>query len=1320
MSKQSISAELSVSASQNIKERDYWLKKLSGEWLRGSFPVQRYHHENNAGTDKTHTFLYRLPEDVISRLLKIVKGSDTRLHMVLVTVVTLLLDRYDHNSGRDVIVGMPIYKQEIGKKEMFVNTVLPIRTSWDAGTSFKGLLLQVRQTLTEAVEHQNYPMETLLYHLDIPYDTGGQFPLFDTAVLLENIHDKDYLQHIAVNMMFLFRRSGENVEAWIEYNLSLYNETVVKDIVTHLKQLFRELLQNVDTPLEQVDVLTDEEKGKLLKEFNNTSAPYETGKTIHQLFEERMERFGDRCSVASRSSYITYGELDRRANTLACVLKEKGIGPDSIVAINVKRSIEMMVGILGILKAGGAYLPIDPDYPQERIEYMLKDSNAQLLLTGTGSSLELTEGSASAHPTGAVNCTTATPAHLCYIIYTSGSTGKPKGVMLEHGSVLNLLLGLQDRIYRRYRGILNIALVAPIAFDASVKQVFASLLLGHCLHIVPEEIRRDGEKLLAFYTTRGIDISDGTPTLLELFLQCGPEASNAGVREFLIGGEPLKQKTVVDFLNRYNNDPTIMNVYGPTECCVDATCFQFAPAVPGNGETVPIGTPLPNVNIFILGRDNRLQPVGAPGELCIAGDGVARGYLNKPQLTAEYFHDLNLSGTYHRIYKTGDLARWLPDGNIEFLGRIDYQVSIRGNRIELAEIESQLLKHSAVKEAVVMVREDSIGDSYLCAYVIPSAPAGAGENPPGLTDYLKEYLASYLPDYMLPTHYVKLQRFPVNTNGKIDRRKLPEPEIAAGEEYTPPADEIEEKLVVIWSEILGLNKEVIGANTDFFDIGGHSLRATIMIARIHREFNVRIPLIEIFKTPTIRALSGFITDSAREKYHPLAAAEEREYYPLTVQQRRLFFLQHREPNDTGYNIPTVVRLEGEVEHQGIEHIFRQLIQRHESLRTAFIVRENEPIQKICASVDFHLDRLEANKTEVKDQVEEYLSPLDLTQAPLFRAGLMKLAQDHYLLMIIMHHIITDGTSIGIMMKEFMALANGEPLPELTVRYRDYAGWQNNREQKSLRQKQETYWLRRFQTKAVPLELPSDFPRPPLKSWEGKRVTFEIGNDVTESLKILASEEDATLFMVMLAIYTVLLYKLSGQQDIVVGTPVAARGHDALQTLVGMFVNNLCLRNYPVGSKSFLEFLREVKQNTLADFENSDYRYGDLVKLVEGETDRRRNPLFDTVFVLQNMEIPVITIPGLKMTPYDYLGNASRFDLGFIAQEGRRGCTVIVEYSTKLFKDETIGMFIDNFHQLAAAVLENVHIRLRDITIDYGLSITRSTVSQLDFGFEIDA
>lgn len=1315
MNKASISAEASVSASQNIKERDYWLQKLSGEWQRGSFPGQRSGEKNII-----NTLAFEVPEETLSRLLKIVKGSDTRLHMVMVTAVTILLDRYHHAGGRDVIVGVPIYKQETGQKEMFVNTVLPLRNSWQEETTFKELLLQVRQTLTEAVAHQNYPMETLFYHLDIPYEEGGPFPLFDTAVLLENIHNKDYLQHIGVNMLFLFNRNGGSLEARVEYNASLYQDTTVEGIATHFIQLLGGALFNVDTPLEQVDVLVDEEKQQLLETLNNTDTAYDKGKTIPGLFAEQVEKSGDRCAVVSGRWHITYRELDRRANQLACMLQEKGVGPDSIVAIMVERSIEMMVGIMGILKAGGAYLPIDPDYPQDRIDYMLKESNAEILLTSDDLA-------------GAMNCAPPTPVHLftpdtgqlAYIIYTSGSTGKPKGVMLEHGSVHNLLLGLRNRIYGKYNRTLNIALVAPIAFDASVKQVFAALLQGHALHIVPEEIRRDGGRLLQFYNTCGIDISDGTPTLLELLLQYGDQGRDTGVTEFLIGGEALKHKTAANFLDRFNRgEPSITNVYGPTECCVDATCFGFNRETAVPGDTVPIGKPLPNVKVFIVGRDNRLLPMGAAGELCIAGDGVARGYLNKPELTAQRFIDFN---RFHRsplpcktdkTYKTGDLAKWLPDGNIQFLGRIDHQVSIRGNRIELEEIENRLLTHTAVKEAVVMVREDSTGDKYLCAYVIPSTP-GDGEEMSGLTEHLREYLARCLPDYMLPAHYVQLESFPVNANGKTDRRKLPEPKVTAGDSFTPPANETEERLAVIWSEILGLDKEVIGTNANFFDIGGHSLRATIMTARIHRELNVRLPLIEIFKTPTIKALSGIIKGSAPEGYRPLARVEERDHYPLTTQQRRLFFLQHREPRDTGYNIPTVVQLEGAVDHQKMEHIFRQLIHRHESLRTAFKVVNNEPVQEIHDEVDFRLDRLEADEAEAKELVEKYLSPLDLTQAPLFRAGLMKLAQDRYLLMIIMHHIITDGTSIGIMMKEFMALANGNKLPELKVRYRDYANWQNSPEQTALRNKQETYWQERFREKVVPLELPCDYPRPPLKSWEGNRVIFLMERNVIESLKVLAAEEDATLFMVMLAIYTVLLYKLTGQQDIVVGTPVAARDHDDLLPLVGMFVNNLCLRNYPTGDKTFREFLREVKKNTLADFENRDYRYGELVKLVEAETDQGRNPLFDTVFVLQNMEIPVITIPGLTMTPYDYLGNASRFDLGFIAQEGSSGCSVIVEYSTRLFKDETIGMFIDNFHQLVSGVLENKHTELKDIVIRHGLSVTRSAVSQLDFGFEID-
>ena len=754
MNRQIIPAERSISAVQRSKEGDYWVEKLSGEWIKTRFP-RDFIYKNNGGenhADRMDSVSVDFPAEVAARIMKISSGSDFRLHMILVAAVVALLGKYTGNN--DIVVGTPIYKQE-GHKDIIdqlVNTVLVLRTQLTKAITFKELLLQVKDTIVEAEEHQNFPIDALLYKLNIPISESPDFPLFDVAVLLENIHHQSYLDHLKLNMIFSFCRVGRDLKAVVEYTGSLYQKATVERIVSHLSRLMREALFDVDVPLDQVEILSDKEKHRLLKEFNNTAADYAVHKTIVQLFEEQVERTPDQTAVAgplpmkSRTymTYITYRELNIKANQLAVVLKGKGVGRDSIIGLLLERSSAIITVIMAVLKSGGAYLPLDPETLESRIKHIGEDAQSPLLLTETavtsrrnlsGNLMAGAEVSwmdeldrQLAHECEENPEHINQPADLAYVIFTSGSTGRPKGVMLEHRNVNNLLLGLKERIYYKYKKEkLKIALAAPFAFDASVKQVFGALLQGYCLCIVPEDTRRDSEKLVEFYITNSIDISDGTPTFLELLL-LNRRINTIPVREFLIGGETLKCKIAADFFKVFQGTaPVITNVYGPTECCVDSTSYTVTkkniPREPG--ENIPIGSPWPNVEVYIVNQKNQLQPIGCEGEICIGGDGVAGGYLKREQLTAEKFVK-NPFAPGKTFYRTGDLGRWLPRGNIQFLGRIDHQVKIRGYRIELGEIEYHLLTHPGVEEAVVTDKEDSRGGKYLCAYVVP----GAGSKEP--------------------------------------------------------------------------------------------------------------------------------------------------------------------------------------------------------------------------------------------------------------------------------------------------------------------------------------------------------------------------------------------------------------------------------------------------------------------------------------------------------------------------------------------------------------------------------------------------------------
>jgi amino acid adenylation domain-containing protein len=640
----------------------------------------------------------------------------------------------------------------------------------------------------------------------------------------------------------------------------------------------------------------------------------------------------------------------------------------------------------------------------------------------------------------------------------------------------------------------------------------------------------------------------------------------------------------------------------------------------------------------------------------------------------------------------------LEDRNIEFLGRIDHQVKIRGFRIELGEIESQLLTHEEIREAVVMAKADKRGNKCLCAYIVPDTAHELD------ISKLRNRLSANFPDYMIPRYFVPMEKIPLTPNGKVDRKVLPEPDIISGKDYTAPGNRSEQVLVGIWAETLGIEEGKIGIDTNFFQVGGHSLKAILLISRIHREFNTKIPLVEIFKRPDIRGLAEFIGSKAKERYVSIEAVESKEFYPLSSAQKRLYFLHQFEPGSTVYNLPVVMELRGPVDISRFENTFRKLIRRHESLRTSFEMVGEKPVQRIHEHVEFEIEYFAADErspgqtrtflaTGFKDHhssliIHHFIRAFHLSNAPLLRVGLAKLEEKKYILLADMHHIISDGMSSQVLVQDFSAFYAAKRLPEIKLQYREYVEWQNLEKLNKEIQKQGEYWRNEFEGEIPVLELPTDYARPPVQVFEGNGINFEINKETSDALKALALDTGTTLYIVLLAIYTILLAKLTGREDIVIGTPVAGRWHASLEKIIGMFVNTLALRNYPSGEKRFLDFLGEVKDIALKGFENQEYQYEDLVEDVVATRDVSRNPLFDTMLVLQNFQLKKIEIPGLKLIPYEYENKTSKFDLSLTAVEIEEKLLFIFEYCTKLFKRETIERFIVYFKNIVISIVEN--------------------------------
>jgi fengycin family lipopeptide synthetase D len=1038
---------------------------------------------------------------------------------------------------------------------------------------------------------------------------------------------------------------------------------------------------------------------------------------------------------------MSYKDLNEKSNQLAHLLVQKGVKPDTIVGIRMERSIEMIIGILGILKSDGAYLPIDMEYPPERIKYMLEDSSASVLIN-TGTLAKAIEGKKNLGIVS-LNFSTLLPFHpstlpsfhlhltpapapvtsLAYIIYTSGSTGKPKGVMVEHSSLVNLALSCKTR----YQIDENERLLqlSSICFDASVEQIFPALISGSVLVIIKKEVILDAARFHAFLIHHSITHLDTVPSILNLL----PVKNTYPFKRIISGGEACP----VSLARKWSDLYDFYNVYGPTETTVTALDQKIS-GIEASTSRVPVGKPIANVNVYILDLWEKPVPLLVTGELCIGGSGTARGYLNQPQLTAEKFvHYLPIQPCSHAamqlsphpsplypIYRTGDLARWLPDGNIEFLGRIDHQVKIRGYRVELGEIESRLLSHAEIKEALVVTKEETASDQqYLASYIVGVKEFNVSE--------LRRYLELELPAYMIPSYFVQIETFPLTANGKIDVKALPEPGPVSGQSDIAPRNEIEKKLAGIWAEVLGTNQQ-IGIDDNFFQLGGHSLKATIVVSRIHKELNIHVPLAEIFKSSTIRKLAEYISGTAEEKYESIRPVEAKEYYELSSAQKRLYLLQQMELNLTAYNMPEIIPLTSQPDRGKLEKTFIQLIQRHESLRTSFHMVKDIPVQKVHDTVEFALELTDAH--DYHDFLKSFVRPFDLAKAPLLRVGLIvpqhtpaalpghprrgtynsqEGIEDRFLLMVDMHHIISDGMSHEVLVKDFMVLNEDKELPPpLRIQYKDFSQWQNSEKEKEKIKRQELYWLQEFKGEIPVLNIPTDYNRPVIQSFEGNTVSFEISANEASVLKTIALKEKMTLYMVLLAIFNVLLAKLSNQEDIVIGTPIAGRRHTDLDNIIGMFVNTLALRNYPKGEKNFNDFLIEVKQRTLEAFENQECQFEDLVDKVEVERDASRNPLFDIMFAKHNINVDELKTlepggtPGekqdSKQEPRQDIYTSSKFDMTLTVLESKQKPAFTVTYNTALFKKETIEIFIGYFKRIISSITINIETKLSQIEI----------------------
>ncbi|MBW7473808.1 non-ribosomal peptide synthase/polyketide synthase [Paenibacillus oenotherae] len=1289
------------------KQEAYWLEALSGELPVLELPTD-YPRPSLQSFDGAQ-LSFRTDAKLKDELNRLASETGTTLYMVLLAAYNVLLAKYSGQS--DLIVGTAAAGRSHadlgGVVGMFVNT-LAIRTAVDDSRTFRELLVDVKQRLLGAYEHGDYPFEQLVEGLNLSRELSRN-PVFDTMFILQNTDDGPLqlgdvkLESLATEQtMTKFDLTLEateledRMEFVLEYASRLFSKPTIERMAAHLEALLSEVTLRPDASLSELSLLSAEEKTLLQETFNATAVQHGGTELLHGLVEEQAGKTPRLPAIIAGSRTLTYREWNERANQLARTLRAKGAGPERIVAILADRSVEMAVAILAVLKSGAAYMPIDPEYPQDRIRYMLEDSGALLLLTQgqgdspysgdfAGETLNLSAADAysgDASPLQPLNG----PADLAYVIYTSGTTGRPKGVMIQHSSIVNTIIWRREA-YGFAPGDRVLQLLS-YAFDAFVGSFFAPMAAGGSSIIALDDEAKDPLALKGYIANHGITHFSAVPSLYGAVLEMLSSAEAASLKAVTLGGERVPA-SFIEKSAALNPQLVLHNEYGPTESSVTATILSGLQA----DRPVTIGRPIDNTRIYIVDSHLQLQPAGIHGELCISGAGLARGYLNEPELTAEKFVPCPFAPG-ERMYRTGDRARWLADGTIDFVGRIDHQVKIRGYRIELGEIEASLRKLASVKEAVVIARDDEGGQKYLCAYIVSDDELAVLD--------LRARLAAELPGYMVPSYFIQLPSMPLTPNGKIDTRALPAPDtdLLRVREYVAPANEVESKLALMLQELLQdtLRVERIGMADNFFDLGGHSLKAMMLVSQLYREFMVEVPLRAIFETATIRDLARFILSAERAEDLSLRPVMARDYYPLSSAQMRLYVLDQLEGPGTGYNMPGVLRMKGALDRARFEGAFQALVDRHESLRTSFHTIETEPKQKVHEHAELHVEWLEAadSAAETEQLIEAFVQPFRLDMAPLLRVGLVGLQENEHLLLFDMHHIVSDGISMSVLIREFVALYRGDSLPPLKVQYKDYAVWQHELFQSKAYGKQEAYWMERFGDEIPVLDLSTDFPRPAVRSLEGDYYEFEADAELLRGLKDLAAHTGTTLFMVLLAAYNVLLAKYANQHDIVVGTPIAGRSHADTEDLIGMFISTLPMRNRPQGSKTFLEFLDEVKRNAYEAYENGDYPFETMVEKLQPYRDLSRNPLFDTVFILQNMSRETMEIDGVSFEPYEYENKISKFDLTLMAEEENDRLALSWEYCTALFCGETMERMAKHYVGMLRAIAQHPERMLAEL------------------------
>jgi amino acid adenylation domain-containing protein len=1061
-------------------------------------------------------------------------------------------------------------------------------------------------------------------------------------------------------------------------------------------------------------------------------------KIFQDHLNQRLIQSRDNIAIESGNQVLTYRELDHRSNYIANWIVENEIKKETFIGILVDERIDFIQTMIGILKAGCVFVPLDPAYPRKRLEMMVNDTDLRLIITDKANlnickSFDITakenfqsillDDLFSNRETSWFETKPAiehSPEDKIYIFFTSGTTGKPKAVVGKNKSLLHYIKWEINTFHIHQS--LRLSQFAPMGFDAFLKEVFVTLLAGGTL-CIPEnlEIILDPAELIDWLEKSRVNLIHCVPGIFRLLNSGYLTGENLShLKYILLSGETIYPADLKKWYNTFAERIRLVNLYGTTETTILKSCY-FIDKSDVNRKRIPIGKPIEGTRMIVLDENMNVCDVEMIGEIYIRTPYSTFGYYNDPGLNRTRFipNPFN-NNPDDLIYKTGDLGRFLPDGNIECWGRNDRQVKIRGNRIEPEEIENLLMEHVLVTEAVVVKKEIPGNNELLSAYI-----CGNHEMEPGvLIDDLRNYLLENLPDYMVPAYITKLGTIPRKPNGKVDYDGLPDAHPDNSANYVPPTNHVQLELAKIWSGILDAEK--IGITDNFFQLGGNSLNVMAVVNEVHRKFKIKISLEEMFNHPTIEKQAEIIRKASQKKYASINPVEKKDYYPLSSAQKRLYILQQIQPENLSYNINRVLEVDGEMDRERWEKTFKKLIKRHESMRTSFPLWQGEPVQKINDIGLFKIEDVKADDgTRKGDMIKDFVKPFNLAQAPLLRVKRLKTKKNHCLMMLDMHHIVSDGISFDILVRDFIDLDGAKEIPALKIQYKDYTQWQHRLLMKGVIERQKDYWLKQFQDKIPVVDIPTDYPRPAVMSFEGSSVAFDMGKEEIMQMKRVAYAEDVTPYFLILTIYYVFLSKITGQEDIVIGTTTSGRDHADLENTVGMLANTLALRDFPAKEKTFVNFMKEVKERALDAFDNQAYQFDDLVEQLLVERDKSRNPIFDVGFSLIYLKKEPTDHTGggtdtnhPKLKSLEYQKTTSKIDLALQGIDTGESISFRFSYCTKLFKPATIERFAAYFKEIAASVFENRFIKLEDIKMSYDLVPVKSILreDQEDFGF----